>query len=159
MMFQVLGRLRYTVCSTLSFPKQLTHLSTDYSTEKHIPGLNENDLWIINPIWLLMPPLLSSGLDNPDLYALRGVFIDESALEQARGTGKDSGPPSSRWRSCSGSVVETQGSHFTLSPHLEGGNRQLNFLLKLQRPWKQWKCKTGTPMFKYIVNRHGWPLI
>lgn len=49
-MFQVLGRLRYTVCSTLSFPKQLTHLSTDYSTEKHIPGLNENDLWIIDPI-------------------------------------------------------------------------------------------------------------
>lgn len=43
-MLQVLGRLRYTVCSTMSFQKQLTHLLTDYNTEKHIPGLNENDL-------------------------------------------------------------------------------------------------------------------
>lgn len=33
---------------------------------------------------------------NPKLYALRGVFTDESALEQARGTGKDSRPLSSR---------------------------------------------------------------
>lgn len=61
------------------------------SIEKHIPGLNENDLWIIDPIWLLIPPLPSAGLDNRDLYALRGVFTDESALELARGGGKDSG--------------------------------------------------------------------
>lgn len=32
------------------------------------------------------------GLDNWNLHALRGMFMDESALELARGSGKDSGP-------------------------------------------------------------------
>lgn len=89
MMFHVLGWLRYRVCSTVTFQNS-EHASSEY--RKPYSRLNADDLWIIDPIWLLIPPLPSAGLDNRDLYALGGVFTDESALELARGGGKDSGP-------------------------------------------------------------------
>lgn len=61
--FRSLGDWVVSLChlQCYEFPRVNTPL-TKY--KKHIPGPNENDLWIIDPIWLFMPPLPSFGLDN-----------------------------------------------------------------------------------------------
>lgn len=46
----------------LGVSKRLNTPLTKY--KKHIPGPNENDLWIIDPIWLFMPPRPSFGPDS-----------------------------------------------------------------------------------------------
>lgn len=66
---------------------------------------------------------------NPKLYALRGVFTDESALEQARGTGKDSRPLEQQM-TCRVLVLAVEkGSYFTYYLIYKVGTRELNFHL------------------------------
>lgn len=86
-MSQVLQRLHYVVCSVVSF--QTSELKLNKQT-KHIPGPNENDLQITDPIWLLRPPLLSFDLDNGNLHSqgggpVGGMIMAELAVELARG--------------------------------------------------------------------------
>lgn len=75
---------------------------------KHIPGPSENDLWIISPIWLFIPPL-------PFFWPgwLKSICSQGGCLQMSQrwswwelvGRTVDPGP---RWSSCFGPVVKSQ---------------------------------------------------
>lgn len=130
-----------TVCSTVSFRKQLTHLFTDYSIEKHIPGLNENDLWLSTQFGYL-GHLFSLPAWTIQIYMLSGECLRMSQHWSGRGAlGRTVDP---RAADEGRALVLSWGPReITSFYHLiyKVGTSELNFLLKLQRLWKQWKCK------------------
>lgn len=156
------GWLHYVLYSTGSCQNS-KHTPNWLKYNKHIPGPSENDLWIISPIWLFMPPLPFLGLDGWNLYALRGAVYRWVSI------GADESWWEGQWTRASDEVLVLVQSlnlsrdsgkslHPWLLPHPGGANTsELNSLSQGYRYCLQrhGKCKACQVKIQ-VQSQHPW---